>query len=69
MRQQVLTGREGIEGKKGLVIEDIDPEVKIRYASEICNAKTNGNYSLKGAHVRICGMKDLVLMVEELSIR
>ena len=46
MRQQILTGREGIVGKKGLVIEDIDPEGKIQYASEIWNAKTNGELAL-----------------------
>ena len=33
MRRQVLTGSEGMIGKKGLVIEDIDPEGKILYYS------------------------------------
>ena len=67
MRQQVLTGREGIVGKKGLVIEDIDPEGKIQYASEIWNARTSGNRFSKGEHVRICGIKRLMLQVEKLS--
>ena len=67
IRQQVQTGGEGIVGKKGLVIEDIDPEGKIQYASEIWNAKTIGNRFSKGEYVRICGIRRLMLQVEELS--
>ena len=67
MRQQVQTGREGIIGNKCLVIEDIDPAGKIRYASEIWNAKTNGSCFPKGEYVRICGMNKLMLLVEAFS--
>ena len=68
MRRRVLTGSEGMVGKKGLVIEDIDPEGKIRYYSEIWNAKTNGSCFLKGECVRIRGINKLMLLVEEFSI-
>ena len=67
MRQQVLTGREGIIGRKGLVIEDIDPEGKIRYASEIWNARTDSGCFLRGEYVSIHGMNKLVLLVGAFS--
>ena len=66
MRQQVLTGFEGMLGKKGLVVEDIDPEGKIKYASEIWGAATKGNRFLKGQHVMICGIHGMMLLVEEI---
>jgi membrane-bound ClpP family serine protease len=66
MRQQVLTGLEGMLGKKGLVIEDIDPEGKIKYFSEIWGAATKGNRFLKGQHVMICGIRGMMLLVEEI---
>ena len=66
MRQQVLTGFEGMFEKKGLVVEDIDPEGKIKYASEIWGAETKGNRFLKGQHVMICGIRGMMLLVEEI---
>jgi len=39
MQQQIKTGIEGMLGKKGLVVEDIDPEGNIQYAGEIWGAK------------------------------
>lgn len=66
MQQQVVTGFEGMLGKKGLVIEDIDPEGKIKYASEIWGAATKGNRFLKGQHVVICGIRGMMLLVEEI---
>jgi len=67
LRQHILTGAEGIVGKKALVIKDIDPEGKIRIASEIWNAKTNGAPIQKGEYVRICRVKKLMLLVEAFS--
>ncbi len=66
MRQQVLTGFEGMLGKNGLVVEDIDPEGKIKYASEFWDAATKGNRFLKGQHVMICGIRGMMLIVEEI---
>ena len=66
MRQQVVTGFEGMLGKKGLVVEDIDPEGKIKYASEIWGAAAKENRFLKGQHVMICGIYGMMLLVEEI---
>jgi len=54
-------------GKKGVVVEDIDPEGKIQYASEIWDAFTKGTSLIKGEKVKICGFKGLKLIVEKLN--
>ncbi len=66
MRQQVQTGREAILGKRGLVLEDIDPEGKVQYASEIWDAATKGSRFLQGEFVKITGLRGLMLIVEGL---
>ena len=67
MRQEIKTGKEALLGKKGLVIEDIDPEGKIEYASEIWDATTREGRVLKGEPVKINGMQGLVLTVERIT--
>ena len=52
-------------GKEGLVVEDIDPEGKIQYASEIWNAMAEGKRFLKGERVKIIEFQGLSLLVEE----
>jgi membrane-bound ClpP family serine protease len=42
MKSQVLTGQEGMLRKTGMVIQNIDPEGKIKYATEIWNAVAEG---------------------------
>ena len=66
MRQKVKTGREAMLGKKGLVVEDIDPDGKIQYANEIWNATAGGRRFLKGEQVKIIGIRGLVLLVEKM---
>ena len=66
MRQQVQTGVEGMLGKKGVVIEDIDPEGKIQYATETWCAMAKGNRLSKGDQVKICGTHGLMLLVEKI---
>ena len=66
MRQKVCTGQEGMLGRNGVVIEDIDPEGKIRCANEIWYAATEGRSLLKGEKVRITHIKRLMLLVEEM---
>lgn len=68
MRQKVRTGQEAMVGKKALVLEDIDPEGKIRYASEIWYAVTMGRKLLQGEQVKICRIKGLRLLVEEMHM-
>jgi membrane-bound serine protease (ClpP class) len=67
MRRKVCTGQEAMLGRNGLVIEDIDPEGKIRCASEIWNATTQGRSLLKGEKVKITRIKGLTLLVEGIS--
>jgi membrane-bound ClpP family serine protease len=69
MRQEPRTGREAMMGKKGVVVEDIDPEGKIQYAGEIWNATTTGKRFSKGEWIRIAAIRDLMLLVEEMPIR
>ena len=65
MRLEVRTGQEAMLGKEGLVVEDIDPEGKIQYASEIWDAMAEGKRFLKGERVKIIGFQGLSLLVEE----
>ena len=65
MRQQVQTGLEGMLGRKGLVIKDIDPEGKIQYGNEIWYATTKGKRFHDGEPVKICGNRGLMLIVED----
>jgi membrane-bound ClpP family serine protease len=60
------TGREAMLGKKGLVIEDIDPAGKIQYPGEIWNATTTGKRLTKGELIRIAAVQNLMLLVEEM---
>ncbi|MBW1697629.1 MAG: hypothetical protein JRH18_01065 [Deltaproteobacteria bacterium] len=64
MRQQIRTGIEGMLGKKALVIEDIDPDGKIQYATEIWCATTTNNRLNKGEQVKICEIQGLMVLVE-----
>lgn len=66
MRQQVKTGREAMLGKKGMVVEDIDPDGKVQYANEIWDATAGGSCFLKGEQVKIMGIRGLVLLVEKM---
>lgn len=69
MRRDVQTGQEGMLGKKGLVVEDIDPEGKIRFFNEIWDAVTKGKTFFEGEQVKISGFQGLRLLVEEMPIK
>ena len=64
LRQKVQTGQEAMFGKNVLVIEDIDPDGKILYTSEIWDASTKGKSFKKGDHVVISGIRGLKVIVE-----
>ncbi len=68
MRQKAHTGQEAMLGRKGLVLEDLDPEGKIQWASEIWNATTKGRSLLKGEKVKITRIKGLRVLVEGMPI-
>jgi membrane-bound ClpP family serine protease len=55
MKSQVLTGQEGMLRKTGMVIQNIDPEGKIKYATEIWNAVAEGKKFMEGEKVVISG--------------
>ena len=69
MHQEVQTGQEAMLGKKGLAVEDIAPEGKIQYNGEIWDATAKGKRFFKGDQVRICGVRGLLLLVEEMSVK
>jgi membrane-bound serine protease (ClpP class) len=55
LRMKPLNGKEAMVGRTGRVIQDIDPEGKIQYATETWNAIASGNKFLKGDKVMIHG--------------
>jgi len=69
IKSQVLTGQEGMLKKTGMVIQNIDPEGKIKYATEIWNAVAEGKKFLEGEKVVISGFSyGLRVIVEEPSV-
>jgi membrane-bound ClpP family serine protease len=66
MRARVRNGLEAMLGKTGVVLKNIDPEGKIRYATEIWNAVAEGKKLLEGEKVVISGFSHgLRVTVEE----
>ena len=55
MRAKVLNGMEAMLGKTGVVLKNIDPEGKIKYATEIWNAVTEREKFMEGDKVVING--------------
>ena len=60
-------GKEAMLGKTVLVIKDIAPEGKIKYASEIWNAMTDGKNFSVGEKVIIHGFWGMNVLVKEIS--
>jgi len=55
MRAKVCNGLAAMLGKTGVVLQNIEPEGKIKYTSEIWNAVTDGKKFLAGENVVISG--------------
>jgi len=55
MRAKVRNGRAAMLGKTGVVLQNIDPEGKIKYATETWNAVADGKKFLAGEKVVISG--------------
>ena len=69
MHAKVRNGQEAMLGKTGVVLENIDPEGKIKYATEIWNAAADGKKFLVGEKVVINGFSyGLSVTVEEASV-
>lgn len=70
MRMKPWNGREAMLGRTGLVVQDIDPEGKIQYATEIWNAIAVGKKFAKGDKVIIYGFSwGLRVLVQEISAK
>ena len=66
LRMKPMNGMEAMMGRTGRVIQDIDPEGKILYATEIWNAIARGRKFLKGEKVIIHGFSwGLKVLVQE----
>jgi membrane-bound ClpP family serine protease len=66
MRAKVRNGLAAMLGKTGVVLHDIDPEGKIKYATEIWNAVAEGEKLLEGEKVVISGFSyGLRIIVKE----
>jgi membrane-bound serine protease (ClpP class) len=70
MRVKPRNGKEAMLGRTGLVIEDIDPEGKIQYATEIWHAIADGKKFAKGDKIIIRGFGwGLRLLVQEIPAK
>ena len=65
VQEIVVEGKEAMLGKMGVVIKDIAPEGKIRYATEIWNARTDGRRFSAGEKVIIHGFLEMYVLVKE----
>jgi membrane-bound ClpP family serine protease len=69
MHAKIRNGQEAMLGKTGIVIKNIDPEGKIKYATEIWNAVADDNKFLAGDKVVIGGFSyGMRIIVEESSV-
>ena len=64
MRVKARTGLEAMIGGEALVLEDIDPDGKIRFKNELWNATARGKKILAGKKVRTLKARGLVLIME-----
>jgi len=69
MHARVRTGQEGMLGKTAVVIRTINPEGKIKYATETWNAIADGKKFLENETVVISGFSyGLRIIVKEVSV-
>ena len=64
MKLPVRTGLEEMIGQEAVVIDDIDPEGKVRIKDEIWAATAKGERLEQGKKVKIVGSQGLVLVVD-----
>ncbi len=68
MRLKPKIGKEAMLGKTGVVVQEINPEGKIKYGTEIWNAKTDGKQFSEGDKVTIDGFWGMKVLVKEVRI-
>ena len=69
MKLPVKTGLEDMMGQEVMVIDDIDPEGKVRFKDEIWTATARGARLEQGKKVKIVGFLGLVLVVENTEVK
>lgn len=67
MKSKVQTGMEGMRGSEAVVVEEINPEGRVRFGNEIWDATAQGEKFPKGKKVRIFGYQGLKLVVGPLG--
>jgi membrane-bound ClpP family serine protease len=67
MKSRVHTGLEAMTGEEAVVVEDINPEGRVRFGHEIWEATGKGKKFIKGKKVRIREIQGLRLIVEPLD--
>jgi membrane-bound ClpP family serine protease len=68
MKLPVRTGLEDMMGQEVMVIDDIDPEGKVRFKDEIWAATARARLE-QGKKVKIVGSLGLVLVVENTEVK
>ena len=63
MKSKVQTGMEGMTGGEAVVVEDIDPEGKVKFRNELWAATASGRKYSKGERVKIYGFQGLKVIV------
>ncbi len=66
-RKPPAIGEEELIGKRGLVIEDLDPEGKILIEGEIWRARSISGHIREDKEVIVRGVEGLTLIVEEIQ--
>jgi len=69
MRAKIRIGMEAMLGKTAVVVQEIDPEGKIKYATEIWNAMAQGQKILEGEKVVINGFSGMSLIVQSVPVK
>ena len=69
MMMKPRVGKEAMLNKTGVVIKDIAPEGKIKDATEIWNAITDGRQFLVGEKVIIHGFWGMTVLVKEVAVK
>jgi membrane-bound ClpP family serine protease len=65
MKSKVETGIEAMTDEEAVVVEEINPEGKVRFGNEIWSAATRDKRFVKGKKVKICAIDGIKVIVDE----
>jgi membrane protein implicated in regulation of membrane protease activity len=65
MKSSVQTGMEGMTDRDAIVVEDINPEGKVRFRNELWLASAESKKFFKGQRVKIHGFQGLKVIVRD----